>query len=56
MALAGIIAQDAGVKLTGAAHEKEVFVKVTEARSKVASAGNITDKIKANNNLSPAPG
>jgi LemA protein len=37
-----------------AAHEKEVFIKVTEARSKIASAGNITDKIKANNNLSSA--
>lgn len=37
-----------------AAHEKEVFVKVTEARSKVAGAGNINDKIQANNELSSA--
>jgi len=37
-----------------AAHEKEVFVKVTEARSKVAGAGSISDKIQANNNLSSA--
>ena len=37
-----------------AAHEKEVFVKVTEARSRVAGAGNISDKIQANNSLSSA--
>ncbi|OPX36022.1 MAG: LemA family protein [Desulfobacteraceae bacterium 4484_190.1] len=37
-----------------AAHEKEVFVKVTEARSRVAGATNIKDKIKANNQLSSA--
>ena len=37
-----------------AAHEKEVFVKVTEARSKVAGAGSIPDKIAANNSLSSA--
>jgi LemA protein len=37
-----------------AAHEKEVFVKVTEARSRVASAGSISDKIQANNSLSSA--
>lgn len=37
-----------------AAHEKEVFVKVTEARSKVAGAANIGEKIQANNQLSSA--
>ncbi|MFC1571999.1 LemA family protein [Candidatus Eisenbacteria bacterium] len=37
-----------------ATHEKDVFVRVTEARSKVAGAGNIPDKIKANNELSSA--
>ena len=37
-----------------AAHEKEVFVTVTEARSKVAGAGNISSKIEANNQLSSA--
>jgi LemA protein len=37
-----------------AAHEKEVFVQVTEARSKVAGAANISDKIQANNQLSSA--
>ena len=37
-----------------AAHEKEVFVKVTEARSKVAGAGSIDEKIQANNQLSSA--
>ena len=35
-----------------AAHEKEVFLKVTEARSKVGGSANISDKIKANNQLS----
>jgi LemA protein len=37
-----------------AAHEKEVFIKVTEARSKVGSAGSISEKIGANNQLSAA--
>ena len=37
-----------------AAHEKEVFVKVTEARSKVAGAGNINEKMQANNQLTSA--
>jgi len=37
-----------------AAHEKEVFIKVTEARSKVAGATSISDKISANNDLSSA--
>jgi LemA protein len=37
-----------------AKHEKEVFVQVTEARSRVAGAGSIPDKIGANNALSSA--
>jgi len=37
-----------------AAHEREVFIQVTEARSKVAGAGNVSDKIEANNQLSSA--
>jgi LemA protein len=37
-----------------ASHEKEVFLKVTEARSKVAGAGSIENKIEANNQLSSA--
>ena len=37
-----------------AAHEKEVLLKVTEARSKVAGAGTIDEKIAANNSLSSA--
>jgi len=37
-----------------ATHEKEVFLRVTEARSKVAGAGSIQDKIEANNQLSSA--
>ena len=37
-----------------AAHEKDVFVKVTEARSRVAKAGSINEKIEANNKLSSA--
>ena len=37
-----------------AKHEKEVFLKVTEARSKVAGAGAISQKIAANNELSSA--
>jgi LemA protein len=39
-----------------AAHEQEVFLKVTEARSKVARAGPISEKIAANNELSSALG
>jgi LemA protein len=37
-----------------AAHEKEVFLKVTEARSKIAGAGSINEKIQANNQLTSA--
>ena len=37
-----------------AAHEKEVFVKVTEARSRVGGAKGIEEKIQANNQLSSA--
>jgi len=37
-----------------AKHEKEVFIKVTEARSKVAGAKNISQKIETNNQLSSA--
>ena len=37
-----------------AKYEKEVFIKVTEARAKVGGATNIPDKIKANNQLSSA--
>jgi len=37
-----------------AKHEKEVFIKVTEARSRVAGAASIGDKIGANNQLSSA--
>ena len=37
-----------------AAHEKEVFVKVTEARSRVGGATSVPDKIQANNTLSAA--
>lgn len=37
-----------------ARHEKEVFLRVTEARSKVGGATNIKEKIDANNNLSSA--
>ena len=37
-----------------ARHEKEVFLKVTEARSKVGGATNVKDKIEANNELSSA--
>ena len=39
-----------------AKHEKEVFVEVTEARSKVAGAATVNDKIQANNELSSALG
>lgn len=37
-----------------AGHEKEVFIQVTEARSKVAGAQVISEKIEANNQLSSA--
>jgi LemA protein len=37
-----------------AAHEKELFIEVTEARSKVGGAGSVSDKIAANNSLSAA--
>ncbi|MCD6353255.1 MAG: LemA family protein [Proteobacteria bacterium] len=37
-----------------AKHEKSVFIDVTNARSKVGGAGNIPDKIAANNALSGA--
>jgi len=37
-----------------ARHEKEVFLGVTEARSKVGAATNVKDKIDANNQLSSA--
>jgi len=37
-----------------AKQEKDVFIDVTKARSRVGSAGNIPDKIKANNGLSGA--
>ena len=37
-----------------AAQEKDVLVKVTEARSKVAGAGTIPEKIDANNQLTSA--
>lgn len=37
-----------------AAHEKEVLLKVTEARAKVAGAGTTEDKIEANNQLTSA--
>jgi LemA protein len=37
-----------------ASHEKEVFIRVTEARARVGLAGNINDKIEANNDLSSA--
>lgn len=37
-----------------AGHEKEVFLKVTEARSKVGGAKSIPGKIAANNQLSSA--
>ena len=39
-----------------AKHEKEVFVKVTEARSKVAGATTISDKMQTNNQLTSALG
>jgi len=37
-----------------AKHEKDVFIEVTNARSKVGGAGQISEKIKANNELSTA--
>jgi LemA protein len=37
-----------------ASHEKEVFVQVTQARSRVAGAGSVGDKIEANNQLTAA--
>lgn len=37
-----------------ARHEREVFLKVTEARAKVAGAGSIKGKIAANNELAGA--
>jgi LemA protein len=37
-----------------ASHEEEVFLKVTEARSRVSGAGSVPDKIAANNSLSAA--
>jgi LemA protein len=37
-----------------ARHEREVFLKVTEARAKVAGAGSVKDKIAANNELAGA--
>ncbi|MBN1832401.1 MAG: LemA family protein [Deltaproteobacteria bacterium] len=37
-----------------ASHEQELFVRVTEARSRVGGAGSVPDKIEANNSLSAA--
>jgi LemA protein len=37
-----------------AAHEKELFIKVTEARTAAMNAGSIDDKIKAEQNLTAA--
>ena len=37
-----------------AAQEKDVFIKVTEARSRVAGAGTVPEKIDANNQLTSA--
>lgn len=37
-----------------AAHEREVFIEVTEARSKVAGASGVEEKINANNQLTSA--
>jgi LemA protein len=37
-----------------ASQEKDVFIKVTEARSRVAGAGSISEKIAANNQLTSA--
>ena len=37
-----------------AKHEREVFIQVTEARSRVGGAGTISEKIESNNELSSA--
>ena len=37
-----------------ATHEKDVFIKVAEARSRVGGARSLNDKIQANNSLSAA--
>lgn len=37
-----------------AEHEKEVFIEVTEARSRVGSAGSVPEKMEANNQLAGA--
>jgi LemA protein len=37
-----------------ASHEREVFTRVTEARSRAAGAANINEKVQANNELSSA--
>ena len=37
-----------------ASHEKEVFIKVTEARAKVAGARSISEQIQTNNELTSA--
>jgi len=37
-----------------AAHEKDIFVQIAEARSKLAGATNVKEKIDANNSLSSA--
>ena len=37
-----------------ASHEREVLTRITEARSRVGGAGNISEKIQANNDLSSA--
>jgi LemA protein len=39
-----------------AAHEKEVLLRVTEARAKVGSAATVSEKIEANNQLTSAIG
>lgn len=39
-----------------ASHERSVFVEVTNARSKVGSARNVSEKIEANNQLTTALG
>jgi len=39
-----------------AKHEKEVFVQVTEARSRVGGATTVSDKMQANNQLTSALG
>lgn len=37
-----------------AAHEKDIFLRVTEARAKVGGAKTVSDKIRANNELTGA--